>query len=267
VTATDGGMTVTNGNYSGNLTKADAVKKAEIEQKLAAAPETAPQGAITGAFSVGNGKKVFFAKGNLQFVGKWQFAEHQWDIIGRDQHLSYRDLFGWGTARYPNNVSTNAADYSWAEWGTNTIANAAKGYRTLTLEECVELIRNLRKYNHSGLATVNGVRGVVMLCDRWKLPSGYTFNPIPDDTYNDWNSNTYTAEQWATMEAAGAVFLPCAGQRNGTLEALVNVYPFYWLSSKFSDNEAYALSYTNRFAIPRASFSVGLSVRLVKDAE
>ena len=101
----------------------------------------------------------------------------------------------------------------------------------------------------------------------WTLPGGCTFKPIPEDTYNDWNSNTYTAEQWAAMEAAGAVFLPCAGQRNGTLTELVNVYPFYWLGSKLSANEAYGLSYTNRLAIPIAPFSAGLSVRLVKDAE
>lgn len=231
------------------------------------APETAPQGAITGAFTIGNGKKVFFAKGNLQYVGIWQFAEHQWDCFGTDQRDDHRDLFGWGTANNPNNVSTNVADYSWSEWGANAIANAATGYRTLTFDECAELFRNLRNSNHSGLATVNGVRGVVMLCDRWTLPGGCTFKPIPEDTYNDWNSNTYTAEQWAAMEAAGAVFLPCAGQRNGTLTELVNVYPFYWLGSKLSANEAYGLSYTNRLAIPIAPFSAGLSVRLVKDAE
>ena len=231
--------------------------------------EKGPQGAVAGAFSVGNGKKVFFSKGNLQYVGSWQFAEHQWDIFGADQRDDHRDLFGWGTADNPNNVSTNAADYSWSEWGANAIANAATGYRTLTFDECDELISNLRKSNHSGLATVNGVRGVVMLCDRWLLPSGCTFTPIPMDNYSytDWDSNTYSAEQWATMEAAGAVFLPCAGQRNGTVTELANVYPFYWASSKRSDSEAYAWSYTLQLNIGYAVKNGGLSVRLVKDAE
>ena len=228
-----------------------------------------PRGAVNGKFTIGNGKMVYFSKGNLQYVGTWQFAEHQWDCFGTDQRDNHRDLFGWGTASNPNNVSTGVGDYSWSEWGTTPIANAATGYRTLTSDECIELMSNLRKYNHSGLATVNGVRGVVMLCDKWTLPSGCTFTPIPQDsdTYTDWNSNTYTAEQWAAMEAAGAVFLPCAGQRNGTLTDLVNVYPFYWLSSKWSDREAYTLSYTNKLNMGYAIYSTGMSVRLVKDAE
>ena len=234
---------------------------------FAAALETAPQGAIAGAFSVGNGKKVFFSKGNLQYVGTWQFAEHQWDCFGTDQRDDHRDLFGWGTATNPNNVSTNATDYSWSEWGANAIADAATGYRTLTYDECVELIQNLGRSNHSGLATVNGVLGVVMLCDRWTLPVGCTFNPIPESTYTNWNSNIYTAEQWAAMEAAGAVFLPCAGQRAGTLTELVNIYPFYWINSKRSDTEAYGLSYITRLSIFIGPFHGGMSVRLVKDAE
>jgi len=231
--------------------------------------EKGPLGAVAGVFRVGNGKKVFFSKGNLQYVGSWQFAEHQWDCFGTDQRDDHRDLFGWGTAGNPNNVSKNVVDYSWSEWGANTIADAATGYRTLTSDECEALINNLRELNHSGLATVNGVRGVVMLCDRFLLPSGCTFTSIPrfSHSYTEWDSNTYTAEQWAAMEDAGAVFLPCAGQRNGTVTELVNDYPFYWTGSKWSDWESYAWSYIIQMNLGYAEKHAGMSVRLVKDAE
>ena len=44
-----------------------------------------PEGALPGLFSVGEGKQVYFSKGNLQYratTRTWRFAEHQYDIIG-----------------------------------------------------------------------------------------------------------------------------------------------------------------------------------------
>ena len=78
--------------------------------------------------SVSATKKVRFAQGNLQYLGKtgaWRFAEHQYDFIGSgpssgdsyqgnvtiEGYNSYnnssatdaaRDLFGWGTSGYNN---------------------------------------------------------------------------------------------------------------------------------------------------------------------
>lgn len=45
-----------------------------------------PIGAINGLFSVSATKKVYFSKGNLQYIGSastpyWKFAEHQWDYL------------------------------------------------------------------------------------------------------------------------------------------------------------------------------------------
>ena len=225
-----------------------------------------PRGAVYGKFTIGNGKKVYFSKGNLQYVGNWKFAEHQWECFGSDQSDNHRDLFGWGTAKNPNNVSTISSDYSWSEWGENEITNGTTGYRTLTFDESAELMTTVRKNGRSGLATVNGVRGVVILCDNWVLPQGCTFTPLPEDGGTDWNSNVYSAEQWATMETGGAVFLPCGGQRNGTVTELANIYPFYWIGSLRSDSEAWTLSYTLQWNIGYAVKYAGLSVRLVIDA-
>ena len=93
-----------------------------------------------------------------------------------------------------------------------------------------------------GFATIthpNGLvtRGLVLLPDGWILPDGCSFKAgLPDG----FNTNTYTEEQWGNMALAGAVFLPAAGQRSGTVVSGVdnpgNEYSdtysgYYWTST------------------------------------
>ena len=87
-----------------------------------------PTGAISGVFSVSEGNYVCFSKGNLQYqssTNTWRFADHQYDVIGSDNHnisstySGWIDLFGWGTSGYnhgavcyqPWSTSTTDADY------------------------------------------------------------------------------------------------------------------------------------------------------------
>ena len=78
---------------------------------------------VNGLFTVNaNGKKVYFAKGNLQNInGQWQFAEHQYDYFGTYSATAW-DYFGWSTAAtdFGMSTSTNAGDYSgdFVDWGT-----------------------------------------------------------------------------------------------------------------------------------------------------
>lgn len=56
-----------------------------------------------------------------------------------------------------------------------------------------------------------------------------------------WNSNNYTLAQWIEMEAAGAVFLPAASNRWGTvIDNVGNGY--YWSSSPYYVSVSYASS-------------------------
>ena len=92
-------------------------------------------------FSVGNGKYVTFAPGNLQYqasTNKWRFAENQWDIIGnnagnntaegsRATQSDWIDLFGWGTSGWNNSGSGYGAYYhpydsAWGEGSAETAA-------------------------------------------------------------------------------------------------------------------------------------------------
>lgn len=101
-------------------------------------PTPLPAGALSGLFSVGNGKQVRFSKGNLQWtatgthatadstaIGTWRFAERQWDTIGKandnisSSYTGWIDLFGWGTSGWnsganayqPYSNSLNYSDY------------------------------------------------------------------------------------------------------------------------------------------------------------
>ncbi len=76
-----------------------------------AAP-TAPEGALSGMFSVSDDKQVWFSQGNLQYVmasQTWRFATNQYDVV--EQNGSHNEnysgenvvsLFGWGTSGWNN---------------------------------------------------------------------------------------------------------------------------------------------------------------------
>jgi tetratricopeptide (TPR) repeat protein len=84
--------------------------------------ENKPQQPKAGAgFSVSSTKRVYFAKGNLQYQAstkKWRFADNQWDVLGEanskisDKNNGWIDLFGWGTGSNPTKNSTNNKDYT-----------------------------------------------------------------------------------------------------------------------------------------------------------
>ena len=57
---------------------------------------------------------------------------------------------------------------------------------------------------------------MILLPDSWTLPAGCSFTSGLADSSGDWTRNSYTLAQWEQMEAAGAVFLPAGGLRQGT---------------------------------------------------
>ena len=96
----------------------------------------------------------------------------------------------------------------------------------------------------------------------------------------DWPINTYTAEQWAKMEAAGAVFLPASGYRvngvNGTAIRGLGDFSmgYYWTASASGTGEASCLNFREmqEGEIPARRIttdnrSYGSAVRLVRECE
>ena len=242
-------------------------------------------GAMNGVFSVSSTKKVVFSQGNLQYVGTWQFAEKQWDCFSTSQSNNHRDLFGWGTGDAPNKVSKNNSDYSiFTDWGANAITNGgntANVWRTLTKDEWVYLFYTRENAaTLFGFGNVAGVNGLIILPDDWKTPEGASFTAsttlgLTDlgiyyhNANNDnYTHNTYTAEQWAVMESADAVFLPAAAYRNGTTVDYIDYGGFYWSSTPESANNAYYLNFYYNDLAPQFKEVRygGRPVRLVADA-
>ena len=262
----------------------------------------APAGVIEGLFTVNeNGDQVYFSQGNLQYIGSaatpyWKFADNQWDYFGTttgqnsESENVDRDLFGWGTSGYNHN---NAAYQPWstsgsysqyyaygnssinlynqngqADWGYNVISNGGNrencGWRTLTIAEW-NYVFNTRANAASlfGHGNVNGVNGMIFLPDEWILPEGLSFT----SGNSSW-INVYSAEQWALMEANGAVFLPAAGGRWGTSVDYIG-RGYYWSSScKYVHNAYYVDFLSGYIGIgDYYSRSSGYSVRLVRNAE
>ena len=220
---------------------------------------TSSNGALTkGAFTIAQGKQVYFSQGNLQYqasTNTWRFSENQWDIIGEaNENISetydgWIDLFGWGTSGYngknPYMTSENNEDYGDGEndivgtnydWGVyNKISNGgnkAGMWRTLTIEEWDYLIdRRPHCNNLYSLGCVDGINGLILLPDDWILPDGSSFTPQGEK----YKTNDYTLKEWAKMEANGAVFLPAAGDRYGTDVDYVGSDGDYWSSSADGD--------------------------------
>lgn len=243
----------------------------------------ATEGALPGKFTINaEGDQVVFSQGNLQYVGTWQFATNQWDCFGTKQSDNHRDLFGWGTGDAPNKVSEDVADYAtFTDWGTNAITNGgnqANAWRTLTKDEWYYLF-----YTRENAATlfahgsVNGVNGLILLPDNWTLPSGASFiasttQGLADDGGYYFNSNgdnfshnTYTKAQWAVMEAAGAVFLPCAGYRYGSDLSNVGSGGYFWSATPNDTYSARSLFFSPYYLYPQSGSRryYGQSVRLV----
>ena len=259
------------------------------------------EGALNGLFSIGNGKRVQFSQGNLQYKPRmriFRFATRQYDVIGTgNDNVSqastcntWIDLFGFGTSTWeggrirfmPYETSGNDAEYMQggdgndltgecvnADWGRyNPIINGGNQmslWRTLTYAEWTYVLtQRANADNLKTLATVEGVAGLILLPDDWVTPSGIglSFTSI------SYTINVFQESQWSQLEQAGAVFLPSAGIRQGSTTYYGTTQTGdYWTSTHTSSTQSYAIhiaAVTGASANPTAC-SLACSVRLVRE--
>lgn len=255
-------------------------------------------------FTVAEGKQITFSGGNLQYTQStqtWAFAEHQYDMLGTDNvdggskvyDATYGydktgsaladkiDLFGWsgstGSAKWGISTSTDNSDYSgdFVDWGTN-IGDGSTWY-TLTADEWDYLLDERSDADQLvGVARIQlgekiYANGLVLLPDDWTCPAGVTFksgfsNTHSVQAYADYQ--TFTLADWQQLEAAGAVFLPASGFREGSFVGYVQSSGYYWSATPDGSDKAYYM-----YFISDSYFSYnysrnrnyGLAVRLVKD--
>ncbi len=221
---------------------------------------------VSGKFTVNaSGDKVFFSKGNLRATTSnngtnwtWSIATNQWDKVGAaaantsitaNKTVSTNgtvDLFGWSTSNTYlgiNKTNNNNAEFvgDFVEWGSHAdvTKNIGTGWRTLTGNEWYYLFMTR--------TTTSGKRfckaklfdtyfGVILLPDDWD--DSYSlqhYNETAARNFDDTNiKNKISLEDWNTyFVPQGAVFLTCAGQRNGgNVVNAPNGQLHYWSSSK-----------------------------------
>mgnify|MGYP004608888635 FL=1 len=255
-------------------------------------------------FTVADGKQITFSGGNLQYTRStqtWAFAEHQYDMLGTDNvdggSKSYDatygydktgsaladkiDLFGWsgstGSAKWGISTSTDNSDYSgdFVDWGTN-IGDGSTWY-TLTADEWDYLLDE--RSDADQLVVVARIQlgekiyanGLVLLPDDWTCPAGVTFNSGFSNTYSVQayaDHRTFTLSDWQQLEAAGAVFLPASGFREGSFVVYVQSSGYYWSAAPDGSDKAYYMYFISdsyaSYNYSRNRYS-GLAVRLVKD--
>ena len=232
-----------------------------------------PAGALKGEFTVNaSGKKVYFSQGNLYYDGSnWGFEEEQYyfrtyDGYGKCDKNGYSSsagtasghwgLFGWSTSATTYGMSTSIYedDYlgDFIDWGT---AIDSKGtWTTLSEGEDGEW-RYLFDHHVNVWGTCNNVPG------RFIAPDGFV---------GDESALSEAIKDWGSAQAAGIVFLPAAGSRDGSSMLLsVGEFGWYWSSSPCEiPGTAFYVSFSdwNVSPYPSTFRYEGMSVRLVTES-
>ena len=238
----------------------------------------------------------------------WKFATNQYDMLGTDNVIGGTistdttygesksgsalaekiDLFGWSAnnTTAPWGISTSeedSIDYSgdFVDWGKNI--GDGDAWRTLTKEEWLYLL-NIRTNasEKKGIArlTLNDdgsqyINGLILLPDEWTDVEGVTFRTGFSTNYSSvqaYTLQTITLTDWQKLEAAGAVFLPTTGRRDGMEVKYVQCRGYYWADTPTDKKETYSKTQYMYFAsnIARTSTSgryYGRAVRLVQDVK
>ncbi|MGN0235577.1 MAG: hypothetical protein ACI4BD_04590 [Paludibacteraceae bacterium] len=253
-----------------------------------------PYAPLAGVFSVSADKQVNFSKGNLQCTIQgtdtaWTFAANQYDIIGTanivDGALADKiDMFGWSakntTAPWGISTSMSSSNYygEFADWGQNV--GDGTTWRTLTDSEWVYVVSGRTDASSKiGVARINldeagttYANGLILLPDNWTdmevtFKSGFS-GTDSEQAYADYQ--TFTLDQWEKLEAAGAVFLPAAGYRDGS-RFYYGERGFYWSATAPEEDDLSDSAYGLDFRSNRAYYWYtlmncwGQSVRLVQD--
>ncbi|MBR4804247.1 MAG: T9SS type A sorting domain-containing protein [Bacteroidales bacterium] len=244
----------------------------------------------------GSTATVHIVVGGVTAAGTWRFAPNQWDTIGAgNENISstysgWIDLFGWGTSGFNNknpymtsttysnygngNTNISGTNYDWGVYNTiynpKTQNNDAPGtWRTLTNAEWSYLINT--RTTTSGIryakAKVNGVPGLILVPDGWRS-STYTLNST-NTTSAAYTANVISAAQWTTLENAGAIFLPTAGDRSGSTVGFgVGNYGRYWSATYSNSSYAYCMAFgSGSMGTDTEYRNYGISVRLVRNAQ
>ncbi len=213
-----------------------------------------------GLFSVGDGRVVKFAKGNLYWNGdSFEFEENQLNYptvlnlshIGhffwsKDADVARAGTFDSSGSGEQDVLFTNATEPT--PNPDFTVSGVTGEFRTLSELEWEYLLGN---HEHKWV-TICETTGIAI------VPDGFAGSL----------ANTYDTAAWAVAEAKGVVFLPSASYRsNGSIEG-GEINGKYWSSAPWTSNSAQAIIWyesTKYCSCSDLLRSWGSSIRLVED--
>ena len=229
-------------------------------------------------FSVGpagNCKKVRFSRGNLKYtpdIDSWWLFDKQYGSGHGENQLS---LFTWGYGDW--STEQNTTDYEpskFTDWGTQV--GDGNIWRTLSSSEWTYLLETRTDAaDKVGFATVCEKYGIIILPDEFEDPktNESTSDACVEHKFvpkasTGWEQNVYSAgDNWDKMEAAGALFLPAAGYRNGATHNANAGH--YWSSTGSVPENAKHVNFTSGglWLNTDDKRSNGYSVRLVTEVK
>lgn len=239
---------------------------------------------------------------------EWFFHANQYDMVythpsGKDYpYQSFAeganiDLFGFvgvgatcpsGLAEWGINESVTNSNYGggegendplWHDWGENVIGGyTANFWYTPSIEEWEYVFATRTapsgRFCKGKLSVVeDGIIGVILFPDNFVRP-GDIDTPEGLNAGTSAAINNYTASQWEEMEAAGAIFFPSAGHRQGNKISDAHVENDVTLRIRTSSHitgdkaNAYRVLFNNtnmNFNSTTVKRSTGMTVRLVRE--
>ena len=249
-----------------------------------------PTGLLPGEFSINdNGGKVAFSQGNLQYrlvTNTYRFANAQNIVLNDLNTFVQYDKNGY--------EFIDLLPYA-DDWGTQPIQNLGNktdSWRLLSADEWKYILEERpnadQKKALASLEVDDDITertpecGIVLLPDNFVMPVGLSLNCNAQNYY----VNYFTKEDWAQMEANGAVFLTANGALSssqgvhvsGLLDNDRNMHGYYWTTTTYYDQDKKQTfdlhllfsDETGTITTPSQSASVpldgvGEAVRLVKD--
>jgi len=218
--------------------------------------------ALSGTFTVADGKTVSFSKGNLMYRPGFGFffADNQLAYIGdaegnTSETEGTRDLFGWGTWLKGGSPMNSSQDPDYYTWGSDDAA-IGYGWKTLSIADWDNLLNNTSRADTRFVKSiVNGKKGLII------FPDGYNKTVTGANTNGDFED---VSTSWSDMESEGAVFLPDAGRREKNSVTKVGEAGSYWSSTVGSSSDRGSYLYLDLVYQTSGMKYLGYSVRLVK---
>ena len=181
--------------------------------------------------------------------------------------------YGYGPDYYSSSeYGLTVANQS--DWGMHAISYGGNiqnfDWHTLTSAEWVYLFNGRSEIGvetrFAKACLFGSVHGVILFPDNYTHPDGVAaLTGVNETDDTSWDGNQYIADDWGKMEAAGCVFLPTTGYRDGISVSKVDSRGYYWSSSSNSSSTAYFVLFTKSYLKLQetAGRYRGNSVRLV----